>query len=403
MPLTTFNNVILKKIVKNILTKKCEIDALTMRYNAIINLNEYFGNNDEKKELIGEVLKENDKKKFEEGDYIDILNNDIDKSMDYLLTFEQVKDLYKLTYDEINKANLTVEYNWYNSYYKKEEVMRYLYVNWGQEKLDSKRRISENKSKQMRDMLKDKREKSEEQEQDRKEKIYEILGDAGLFWPRGLYEADYYVSGGGELTRDKILKILKQAKKIIDRDRETEIRTENLMEMLEMYDCKDKKKDTICVNYCRGSSSYNLKEVVNHVREMKWLETYTDYTNILKNNVRLEKYDSLLGKYVTIREYNNIFNNYGDGIKTYAVELLLIKKNWDRELLGDVPPLIRKRINEVIRQRGKNEEIVGRLEKEREEKREEMRKNEKKKREERNQKRKEANVEKKKKKVMKDA
>jgi len=401
MPLTTFNNVILKKIVKNILKKKCEIDPLTMRYQAIINLIEYFGNN-EKKELIGKVLKENDKNKFEGGDYIDILNHYIDKSMDYLLTFEEIKDLYKLTQEEINKANLTVEYNWYNGYYKKEEVMRYLYINWGQEKLDSKRRISENKSKQMREMLKDKREKGEEQEKDRKERIYEILADAGLFWPRGLYEADYYVSGGGELTKEKILRILKQAKTIIDRDRQTEIRTENLMEMLEMYDCKDKKKDTICANYCRGSSSYTLEQVVDYIREIKWLETYADYTNILKSNIRLEKYDSLLGKYVTIREYDNIFNNYGDGVKTYAVELLLVKKGWDKELLGNVPPLIKKRIDEVIRQRGKNEEIMERLEKEREEKREEVRKREEKKKEDRKQKRREANAEKKKK-VMKDA
>jgi len=169
--------------------------------------------------------------------------------------------------------------------------------------------------------------------------------------------------------------------------------------MLEMYDCKDKKKDNICANYCRGSSSYTLEQVVDYIREIKWLETFTDYTKILKSNIRLEKYDSLRGKYITIREYDNIFNNYGDGIKTYAVELLLVKNGWNRELMGDVPPLIVKRIDEAIRQRVKNEEIIGKYEKEREEKRDDVRKREEKKKEERNQKRREENAEKKKKKM----
>ena len=251
-----------------------------------------------------------------------------------------------------------------------------MYLNVGQEKLDSKRRISEYKSRQMKEMLKDKREKGERGKAERKQKIYDLLWDAGLFITNGLYEVDYYVENGGELDDKLITKILKKAERMIKKEREQEVRRENLKEQLERYDCWDKKKDRMCVNYINGVGEYSLKDVVNYVRDMKWLEINTEYKIMLRNGVQIEKYDSLLGKYVVTREFDNIFNNYGDMIKTYAVEKLLVNKGWDRELLGDVPPLIRKRIDEAIRKRERNDYLVGEIERERELKREELRERE---------------------------
>jgi len=376
MVLSTFDNVIFEKIISKILEKKCEIDPLSMRYETIKLLLGYLEkNNMDQYGKLRDYLERYFKEEIMEH-YEDYIDNKIYVLNETLLMMEEVKDMYKFNGGDFEKGNFSVVYNYYNTYYRKEEILKYLYLNVGQEKLDSKRRISEYKSRQMKEMLKDKREKGERGKAERKQKIYDLLWDAGLFITNGLYEVDYYVENGGELDDKLITKILKKAERMIKKEREQEVRRENLKEQLERYDCWDKKKDRMCVNYINGVGEYSLKDVVNYVRDMKWLEINTEYKIMLRNGVQIEKYDSLLGKYVVTREFDNIFNNYGDMIKTYAVEKLLVNKGWDRELLGDVPPLIRKRIDEAIRKRERNDYLVGEIERERELKREELRERE---------------------------
>jgi hypothetical protein len=374
MPLSTFNENVFEKIINNLLTTKCEIDPMSVKYSALINLYKYLEKEDIEKL---EILKNQLRKKFKntDDDFVKIMEEKIFDLNNIVLTYEEVKELYKMSNNDFENGNFTVTYNYYNRYYKKEEILNYLYNNYGQEKVDVRRINSEKKSTQMKKMMKERSEKKNNLIEDRKQEVLNILADAELFYPRALYIADHYIVNGGKLN---VSAMLNNATEIIKKDRLREKKKEELYEELDKYNCLDMKKNIIFKLYFNGDLTVNLEEVVNFIRELKWLNNEAEYENYLKHSLWIEKYDSLLGKYIKIRDYDKIgkLEQSKDIVKTFVVEKYLKKKNWNLDLIGEVPPYIEKRIREVFDKRDKNEKIMQDLEKEREKKREELRKKE---------------------------
>lgn len=386
MVAVTFRDDIFEKIINKLLTKKCEIDPLSKKYEAIINLLKFFRKNDknlgEKIELIlHKALKEKN------IDLIKYFEDKIKHLNEILLSKDEVEDTYKMSRKDLEENPFSIEWNFYNMYYKKEEILIYVYEKYGQEKLDSRRANSIKKSEQMKKMMKERSENNEKMKEERRQKILDLLGDSGLFYPRGFYQADIYIENGGELNESLMLK---NAKKIINTDRLIEKRKENLYEQLEMYDCMSMKKERICGSYINGNLN-NLDDVIDFIRELKWLQMNTTYTSNYRRNITNEKYDSLLNKFVQVRIFNSVgkFEMHKDFLKTYSVEEFMRNKEYNTDNLGEVPILIEQRIQEVKNRREDNINLMKKLEEEREEKREEIRKKELAKKEEKKEKRRE--------------
>jgi hypothetical protein len=95
-----------------------------------------------------------------------------------------------------------------------------------------------------------------------------------------------------------------------------------------------------------------------------WLERNTNYYSIINSRNQIYVWDEVLQRYIYLREYDKIFNDYNDMTKTYAVELWMEKRNihmdenWKSDLdeMNMPPPIIMKRMTEVINKFAINKE-----------------------------------------------
>lgn len=177
-----------------------------------------------------------------------------------------------------------------------------------------------------------------------------------------MVEADRFIAEGGTLNEELVLS---EAKRIIDKIREEQKRKENLKDNLMKYGCMEKKTHYLCKDYIKnGESNHTLEYVVDYIRDLMWLERNTNYYSIINSRNQIYIWDEVLGRYIYLREYDKIFGDYNDMTKTYAVELWMDKRNirmdenWksDLDLLSMPPPMILKRISEVVAKYGVNKE-----------------------------------------------
>lgn len=374
MVILTFNDKIFSKIINNLITSKCEIDPMSFRYSAVLNLYNYLKKeNNQKLEIVKKILRE--ELKNNDDNFVKIMEEKINILNTAIISYYRARELYKLNKNDLDKGDFTVFYLSDCIYYKKEDILNYLYENLGQEKVDARRVISEKRSNLMSKMVKERSEKRENLVEYRRQEVLTILDNAGLFYPRGLYIADYYIDYGGILN---VPELLKKANELIKKERDIEKRKENLYEELEKYECLDMKKNRICINYYNGILLTSLEDVVNFIRELKWLNRETEYEKYLKERISIEKYDSLLGRIVKIRNYKKIgkLDDRNDVIKTFVIEKYLKDRNWCLELVGEVPPYIKERISYVFDNLDSNMQIQQSIEKERQEKKELLRKKE---------------------------
>ena len=175
-------------------------------------------------------------------------------------------------------------------------------------------------------------------------------------------EADRFISEGGILKEEEIWR---ESKRIIDKIREEQRRKESLKDNLMKYGCMEKKTHYLCKDYIKnGDSNHTLEHVVDYIRDLMWLERNTNYYSIINNRNQIYVWDEVLGRYIYLREYDKVFNDYNDMTKTYAVELWMEKRNiridegWkaDLDAANMPPPVILRRISEVVSKYGVNKE-----------------------------------------------
>ena len=367
-----------ERIIYHMLEKTCEIDAMSYRYEAIINLlkslreegdenviakveviiKRYINENMSVRNnvILSEILSNNSKR---------IRKYDIDNLYGTeplmcffhyithllyvkLLPSSYVKDLYKLSSAEM------MQLEGFDSMYSEEIVKRYIYKKYGQEKIDRKREMVDKKSENMRKLRKEESERKERMVQERKSIILNILAEHGLHYIWAMTEADRFISEGGTLNEEEVLK---ESKRIIDKIREEQKRKENLKDNLMKFGCMEKKTHYLCKDYIKnGESNHTFEHVVDYIRDLMWLERNTNYYSIINNRNQIYVWDEVLGRYIYLREYEKIFNDYNDMMKTYSVELWMEKKNMhmDKNWKSDLdeanmpPPVIMRRISEVV-------------------------------------------------------
>jgi hypothetical protein len=368
------------------LEKTCEIDAMSFRYDAIINLLKSLKEEGDEDVLgrVENIVKRyvNDRMSVRNNVILsEILSNNIKKIRKYdidnlygtepLLCFfhyimhllyvklipgSYAKDLYKISNTEL------LQLEGFDSMYSEEIVKRYIYKKYGQEKIDKKREMVDKKSENMKKLRKDESERKERLIQERKAIIYDILAQHGLHYMWAMTEAERFIAEGSILNEEELLK---ESKRIIDKTREEQKRKENLKENLMKYNCMDKKTHYLCKDYIKnGVNNHSLEYVVNYIRDLMWLERYTNYYIIIHNRNQIYIWDEVLGRYIYLREYDKIFNDYNDLTKTYAVELWMEKKNirmdenwkFDLDESNMPPPMILKRMEEVVNKIGVNKE-----------------------------------------------
>jgi len=376
----------MERIIYHMLEKTCEIDAMSYRYEAIINLLKSLREEGDS-ELIDRmeaIIKRYVNEKMSVRNNVilsEILSNnakrirkyDIDNlyAMEPLMCFfhyithllyvkllpgAYVKDLYKLSNTEMSQLE------GFDSMYSEEIVKRYIYKKYGQEKIDKKREMVDKKSENMRKLRKEESERKDRLIQERKAIILNILAEHGLHYMWAMTEADRFISEGGILNEEEVLK---ESKRIIDKIREEQKRKENLKDNLIKYGCMDKKTHYLCKDYIKnGESNHTLEYVVDYIRDLMWLERNTNYYSIINSRNQIYIWDEVLQRYIYLREYDKIFNDYNDMTKTYAVELWMDKRNirmnedWKLDLdeANMPPPVIIKRISEVVSKYGLNKE-----------------------------------------------
>jgi len=376
----------IERIIYHMLEKTCEIDAMSYRYDAIINLLKSLKEEGDEDVLarVEVIIKRYINEKMSVRNNVilsEIFSNnakrirkyDIDNlyAMEPLMCFfyyithllyvkllpgSYVKDLYKLSNTEMTQLE------GFDSMYSEEIVKRYIYKKYGQEKIDKKREMVDKKSENMRKLRKEETERKERMALERKAIVLNILADHGLHYIWGMGEADRFITEGGLLNENEILK---ESKKIIDKIREEQKRKESLKENLLKYNCMNKKTHYLCKDYIKnGESNHTLEHIVDYIRDLMWLENNTNYYSIINNRNQIYIWDEVLGKYIYLREYDKIFNDYNDMTKTYAVELWMEKRNiridenWksDLDAANMPPPVILRRITEVVNKFGANKE-----------------------------------------------
>jgi hypothetical protein len=360
------------------LEKTCEIDAMSYRYDATINLLKSL--REEGDEIltgrVEAIIKRyiNDKMSVRNNVILsEIFSNnakrirkyDIDNlyAMEPLICFfhyithllyvkllpcSYIKDLYKLSNAEMTQLE------GFDSMYSEEIVKRYIYKKYGQEKIDRKREMVDKKSENMRKLRKDESERKDRLMQERKAIILNILAEHGLHYMWAMTEADRFIAEGGKLNEEEVLR---ESKKIIDKIREEQKRKENLKDNLIKYNCMEKKTHYLCKDYIKnGESNHTLEYVIDYIRDLVWLERNTNYYSIINSRNQIYIWDDILGRYIYLREYDKIFGDYNDMTKTYAVELWMEKRNirinedWKSDLdEANMPPhVIIRRITEVV-------------------------------------------------------
>ena len=383
---STLDDSAIERIIYHMLEKTCEIDAMSYRYDATINLLKSL--REEGDEIltgrVEAIIKRyiNDKMSVRNNVILsEIFSNnakrirkyDIDNlyAMEPLICFfhyithllyvkllpgAYVKDLYKLSNAEMTQLE------GFDSMYSEEIVKRYIYKKYGQEKIDRKREMVDKKSENMRKLRKDESERKDRLMQERKAIILNILAEHGLHYMWAMTEADRFISEGGKLNEEEVLR---ESKKIIDKIREEQKRKENLKDNLIKYNCMEKKTHYLCKDYIKnGESNHTLEYVVDYIRDLVWLERNTNYYSIINSRNQIYIWDDILGRYIYLREYDKIFGDYNDMTKTYAVELWMEKRNirinedWKSDLdeANMPPPVIIRRINEVVTKYGVNKD-----------------------------------------------
>jgi hypothetical protein len=368
----------IEKIIYHMLEKTCEIDAMSYRYEAAINLLKSLREEGDLDliERVETIIKRYINEKMSVRNNVilsEILSNnakrirkyDIDNlyAMEPLMCFfhyithllyvkllpgAYVKDLYKLSNAEMTQLE------GFDSMYSEEIVKRYIYKKYGQEKIDKKREMVDKKSENMRKLRKEESERKDRLVQERKAIVLNILAEHGLHYMWAMAEADRFIAEGGTLNEAEILR---ESKKIIDKIRDEQKRKENLKDNLMKYGCMEKKTHYLCKDYIKnGDNNHTLEYVVDYIRDLMWLERNTNYYSIINSRNQIYIWDEVLQRYIYLREYDKIFNDYNDMTKTYAVELWMEKRNirmnedWkaDFDEANMPPPVILKRMTEVI-------------------------------------------------------
>jgi len=368
----------IKRIIYDMLEKTCEIDAMSYRYEAAINLLKSLKDEGDSEliDRVESIIKRYVNEKMSVRNNVilsEILSNnakrirkyDIDNlyAMEPLMCFfhyithllyvkllpgAYVKDLYKLSNTEMTQLE------GFDSMYSEEIVKRYIYKKYGQEKIDKKREMIDKKSENMRKLRKEESERKDRLMQERKAIVLNILAEHGLHYMWAMTEADRFIAEGGILNEEEVLK---ESKRIIDKIREEQKRKENLKDNLIKYGCMEKKTHYLCKDYIKnGENNHTLEYVVDYVRDLIWLERNTNYYSIINSRNQIYIWDEVLQRYIYLREYNKIFGDYNDMTKTYAVELWMEKRNirMDENWKSDLdesnmpPPVIIKRISEVV-------------------------------------------------------
>ena len=376
----------IERIIYHMLEKSCEIDAMSYRYEAVINLLKSLREEGDSQvtERVETIIKKYVNEKMSVRNNVilsEIFSNnakrirkyDIDNlyAMEPLMCFfhyithllyvkllpgSYVKDLYKLSNAEMTQLE------GFDSMYSEEIVKRYICKKYGQEKIDKKREMVDKKSENMRKLRKEESERKDRMMQERKSIVLNILAEHGLHYMWAMAEADRFIAEGGTLNEEEILK---ESKKIIDKIREEQKRKENLKDNLIKYGCMDKKTHYLCKDYIKnGESNHTFEYVIDYIRDLMWLEHNTNYYSIINSQNQIYVWDEILQRYIYLREYDKIFNDYNDMTKTYAVELWMEKKkismdeNWKLNFddINLIPPPILKRINEAINKYGLNKE-----------------------------------------------
>ena len=385
----------IERIIYHMLEKTCEIDAMSYRYDAIINLLKSLkeeGNEDvivrieviikryindkmsvRNNVILSEILS-NNAKRIRKYDIDNLYGNEPLLCFFHYITHllyitllpgSYVKDLYKLSNAEMTQLE------GFDSMYSEEIVKRYIYKKYGQEKIDKKREMIDKKSENMKKLRKEESERKERMVQERKSIVLNILAEHGLHYMWSMVEADRFISEGGTLNEEELLK---EAKKIIDKIREEQKRKESLKENLMKYNCMEKKTHYLCKDYIKnGESNHTLEYVVDYIRDLMWLERNTNYYSIINNRNQIYVWDEVLQRYIYLREYDKIFNDYNDMTKTYAVELWMEKRNirmdenWksDFDASNMPPPVIMRRISEIVRKYRFNKEKENEIQEER--------------------------------------
>ena len=367
----------IERIIYHMLEKTCEIDAMSYRYEAVINLLKSLREEDEAvQERVETIIKRyiNEKMSIRHNVILsEIFSNNVKRIRKYdidnlyameplmcffhyithllyikLLPGAYVKDLYKLSNAEMTQLE------GFDSMYSEEIVKRYIYKKYGQEKIDKKREMIDKKSENMKKLRKEESERKDRLIQERKSIVLNILAEHGLHYMWAMAEADRFIAEGGILNEEEVLK---EAKKIIDKIRDEQKRKENLKENLIKYGCMDKKTHYLCKDYIKnGESNHTLEYVVDYVRDLMWLERNTNYYSIINSRNHIYIWDEILQRYIYLREYDKIFNDSNDMTKTYAVELWMEKRNirmddnWKSDLDAEniPPPVIIRRMTEII-------------------------------------------------------
>ena len=376
----------IERIIYHMLEKTCEIDAMSYRYDATINLLKSLREEDDTDlmERVEAIIKRYINEKMSVRNNVilsEILSNNVKRIRKYdidnlyameplmcffhyithllyvkLLPGSYVKDLYKLSNSEMTQLE------GFDSMYSEEIVKRYIYKKYGQEKIDKKREMMDKKSENMRKLRKEESERKDRLMQERKSIVLNILAEHGLHYMWAMAEADRFISEGGTLNEELALR---EAKRIIDKIREEQKRKENLKDNLMKYGCMEKKTHYLCKDYVKnGDSNHTLEHVVDYIRDLMWLERNTNYYSIIHNRNHIYVWDEVLGRYIYLREYDKVFNDYNDMTKTYAVELWMEKRNirMDEDWKADLdtanmpPPVILRRISEVVSKYGVNKD-----------------------------------------------
>lgn len=375
-----------ERVWENIFQKLCyeehEIDPLSVKFGGLINLLKFKDGvtpildaflkkgsffNRERKKVYDEICAANiferngniynhtlEQKYLTSNNLIGLFSwivDEIKKKFDHI---SELKCTYHLTPKDVKQVEQTVESPYWGSYCV-EPVKIYLNTAYGYEKWLKRNALGAKKSEQMKKMIEVRTEKNDQLKKDRQCYVLDLLASAGLYMSEYMYNAQYYIDGDQTITEKQILE---EAQNIFNKNREMEVRKGILKEALDRYGMKKQKNEGICRSFINYGSN-TVDNIVNSLRERNYLEKNTNYNTIWrKRDPHLTFYSSDLQRSVSIREYTDFSgSNYthDDYYKSYAIEDKLRKNGWDINSLGEVPPFILRRVEDVIERREANE------------------------------------------------
>ena len=380
--------ILAERVTEGIFQKLCfeqhEIDSMTVKYESLINLMNYDGTyiekldrylkkknfyNEERSAVLSEIktvkmFEKNDNRYFHMIDSKYFKDNAleglflwcIDKNRSDAESISQLRERFKLTPTDIRAIDSMEISPYYNHYYV-DSIKAYLNDTYGLEKYKKRIVLSQKKSVSMKKQIEVRVEKQEDLKKQRKMYILDLFASAGLYMSDSLYNVRAYIDGETTLSEEDILK---EAKNYFTHNREMEVRKENLKEELENNGILHLKKDYLCRNFINYGNN-TVSNIVNMLLERIYLEKNTSYVVIFRSrNPHLVYYCRILDRTVNIREYTNYSGSSSsndDYYKSYAVEDKLRKNGWDIACLGEMPPYIQRRVEDVINRREQNEAL----------------------------------------------